>query len=417
MIQAFYTGLSGLKTNQTAIDITSDNIANASTTGFRSNVAEFSSIFERSIYTASSAVVNSTIGIGASISATSMNNETGSILGSDRSTDLAISGDGWFGIQAFNEPLYTRDGEFTFDVDRDLVTHDGFHVLGTMGNNIANGVLAPPLATTELGNVETQEKLNFPDTLAYPTVPTTQASFFANLGVEDQVIKVSSRVIDSEGNNNHLELVFTMSEVQNPIGTNWDVVATTQDLENETIFDTQAGTLAFDSGGALLLSTLGSINNNGSSVAIDLGSGYAGITAINIPVVTGSSQADGKQGGDLLGYEINTNGEVVAAFTNGEQSSVGRVAVFHFQNDQGLERINGSRFQQSSNSGDPIFYQDENGKNILGATLQNFKLESSNVEYAVALTDLIIYQRSYDANAKSITTADEMMQKALNMDA
>jgi flagellar hook protein FlgE len=99
------------------------------------------------------------------------------------------------------------------------------------------------------------------------------------------------------------------------------------------------------------------------------------------------------------------------------QSSVGKIALFHFQNDQGLERISGSRFQESSNSGTPIFFTDGSGQNIIGADVVNFKLEGSNYGMTGGLTELIVYQRAYDANSKSITTADEMMQKALNMDA
>jgi len=99
------------------------------------------------------------------------------------------------------------------------------------------------------------------------------------------------------------------------------------------------------------------------------------------------------------------------------QSSVGKVALYHFQNDQGLNRSGASTFQASANSGEPIFYQDENGNNILGAEVKNYQLESSNVRLEVALTELIVYQRSYEANAKSITTAHEMIQKALEMDA
>jgi len=99
------------------------------------------------------------------------------------------------------------------------------------------------------------------------------------------------------------------------------------------------------------------------------------------------------------------------------QSSVGKIAVYHFQNDQGLNRVNGSRFAESNNSGKPLFFKDANGQNIIGSDIANFKLEGSNVEMSTGLTDLIVLQRAYDANSKSITTADQMIQKALNMGA
>jgi flagellar hook protein FlgE len=132
---------------------------------------------------------------------------------------------------------------------------------------------------------------------------------------------------------------------------------------------------------------------------------------------SGSSSSDGLQAGDLLGYDINKNAQIIATFSNGMQSSIGMVAVYHFQNDRGLERVNGARFTESNNSGRPIFFQDENGNNILGTDLTNYKLEGSNVKMEVGLTEIIVMQRAYDANSKSITTADQMLKKALEMDA
>ena len=419
MIQAFYTGISGLRTYSAGIDVVSDNLANINTVGFRGYNVEFASLFETSVASANAGIVDSSIGVGSKIQATSMIQTNGSLLLSDKSTDLAIDGDGWFGIQGEDSPFYTRDGNFTFDANDDLVTVDGLHVLGTMGNNISDdGVLTATLDEIVLGDVNAQEKLRFPKSLTYPAEATTTAKFLANVGVADgSVVTVGASVVDSQSNKNHLRLEFTKDTVQTPPGSQWSIVATTQSLDGTIIYDTQTGSVEFDAAGALVSHTMTTIDNNGSSVAIDLGSGYDGVVSINIPVVPGSSIADGTIGGDLEGYAINKNAEVIATFTNGMQSSVGKIALFHFQNDQGLERISGSRFQESSNSGTPIFFTDESGQNIIGANVVNFKLEGSNYGMTGGLTELIVYQRAYDANSKSITTADEMMQKALNMDA
>ncbi len=418
MTQAFYSGISGLKTYSAGIDAVSDNLANINTIGYRGYNAEFASMFEESLVTASAGVVDSTIGVGSRLQATSMIQTNGSLLLSDRSTDLAIDGDGWFGVQGENDPIYTRDGSFTFDANDDLVTTDGYHVLGTMGNNISDDdVLTSTLSEIALGDVSAQEKLRFPKSLTYPAEPTTEAKFFANVGVDDAIVTVGASVVDSQSNKNHLRLEFTKDAVQNPPGSQWSVVATTQSLDGTTVYDTQSGSVEFNSAGALVSHTLTSIDNNGTAVAMDLGSGYDGVVSINVPVVPGSSLANGTIGGELQGYAVNKNAEVIATFTNGMQSSVGKVALFHFQNDQGLERLSGSRFQESSNSGEPIFFKDAAGQNIIGAEVVNFKLEGSNYGMTSGLTELIIYQRAYDANSKSITTADEMMQKALSMDA
>ncbi len=422
MTQAFYSGLSGLKSNSYGIDAVSDNLANINTVGYRGYSTEFSSMFESYISTATtSSSVNSSIGVGVGIQATPMMTGNGELLLSDRSTDLAINGDGWFGVQGNKDPIYTRDGAFQFDANDDLVTADGFHILGSMGGNIsADNVLTATLDEVPLGAIGTQEKLRFPKTLTYPPEPTTQAKFFANLGVGKEgyeVITAGASVIDPTNAKNHLRLEFTRSAVQNPPGSQWDVVATTQNLEGNIVYDTQTGKVEFDASGALVSNTLTSINNNGAQVTIDLGTGYDGIVSIDREIVPGSSLADGTIGGDLEGYAINKNAEVIATFTNGRQSSVGKIAVFHFQNDQGLDRLNGSRFQETSNSGKAFFYTDSSGKSVNGSDVINFTLENSNYDITSGLTELIILQRAYDSNSKVVTTADQMLQKALDMDA
>jgi len=419
MTQAFYTGISGLKSNQTGIDVVSDNLANISTVGFRGYNSEFASMFEDSLSTTSGTSSNS-IGIGVQMQASTMIRDQGVIQISDQSTDLAIVGNGWFGISGGDnaDTMYTRAGNFTFDVDSDLVTPDGHYVLGTMGGNISDdGVLTSIMAEVPLGEVTAQEKLRFPKTLTYPPEPTTNAKFLGNIGSDDEVRTIGAGVVDPENNKNHLRLSFTKSVPQVLPGSQWDVVATTQTLDGNTIYDTQTGVANFDAQGALISTSLTTIDNNGAPVTIDLGSGYDGVVAISNLDITASSMADGTQGGDLRGYSVNKNAEVIATFTNGLQSSVGRIAVYHFRNEQGLDRASGARFFEGSNSGSPIFYKDASGQNIIGTDITNFNLEGSNVQMTTGLTDLILFQRAFDANSKSITTADQMMQKALQMDA
>ena len=417
MTQAFYTGLSGIRSNQTAIDVTSDNIANISTTGFRGNSVEFSTIFDEAVVTADSMSSRNSIGIGSRVSTTSMLTESGSLQKTDRNTDLAINGDGWFGVVKGKDVLYTRAGDFVFDSNSDLMTIDGMYVMGTMSDNIDGNRLNQTVDETLLGDIANQETLRFPKDLVYPPVPTLNSAFYGNLGIDDSVKTFGTTAIDPQNNKNNLKLSFSKAETQVPPGIQWNVVATTQSLDGGTIYDTQEGIAYFDAEGSMLSNTLTTIDNNGTAVNIDLGSGYNGVVATNTPFSTGSSSSDGTIGGNLIGYEINKNAEVIATFTNGMQSSVGKIALYHFQNDQGLNRVSGTRYQETSNSGDALFFKDEKGENILGANISNFTLENSNVLMANSLTELIILQRSYDANSKTVTAADEMMQKALGMDA
>lgn len=428
MTQAFYTGLSGLKANQTAIDIVSDNLANTSTIGYRGYSSEFSNMFESMINTDTlSSSVDSSIGVGSSLNAVVMDESRGVFQLSDRSTDLAILGDGWFGIQGETEPMYTRDGSFTFDSNRDLVTHDGYYVLGTMGSNISNEEIIPEFdadgnlihPSVQLGDINSQEKLRFPSDLTFPALPTTKATFSGNLSLDEDEVALSmgASVISSDGTENNLRLGFTKVDPQVLPGSQWNVTATVESVDGEIVYSTETGIINFGENAEQISNTLTAIDNQGTMVDIDLGTQYSGIIASSGSFFSSSSSSNGLDSGELIGYEVNKDAEIIATFTNGQQSSVGTIAVFHFANDRGLERVNGARFTQSVNSGEPIFFKDENNQNIIGTDITNFKLEGSNVRMEVGLTEIIILQRSYDANSKSLSTADQMLQKALEMDA
>jgi len=233
MTQSFYTGLSGLLSNDKAIEVVSNNIANISTVGFKGYTAESSSLFEKTLneINANQSTTDDTFGIGTKISTISMDTTYGSLENTDRSTDLALYGDGWFGLQNGEETLYTRAGNFTFDKDNDLITPDGYRVLGTIGSNIAlDGTLSNILNDIPLEAESSQVKLTFNKGLTYPPKPTTQTSFNANIGTGDEIQTLGAGVIDSSGIKNHLRLKFTKKEIQNPPGSQWDIVATTQTL-------------------------------------------------------------------------------------------------------------------------------------------------------------------------------------------
>ena len=421
MLQTIYTGISGLMSQQAGIDVTSNNLANVDAVGFKGNSIEFKSLFETALTSASSASpVDSSIGLGSTLQATPTIMKEGSISNTDSPTDLSIGGNGWFGIQGNGQTMYTRNGVFNFDANRTLVNADGYAVMGTLASNYnSNNVLTSMQSSTNLGAVGSQVPITLPQTLTYPAQATTQATFSGNLGVDPTTPQVmSTTVIDAKGNKNALTLTFTQTVPQPASGVSWDVTATTTSPAQTgiapTVYDTKTGVVTFDSQGALTSSTLSSISNNGSPVKISLGTGFAGLTSNNNSV-SSASQADGRVAGNLLGYKIDQNADVVATFSNGEQVSMAKIAVYHFQNDQGLNNVNGTNFTQSANSGNPLFYKDSQGNNINSSTVLTNTLESSNVDPAAGLTDLIIYQRAYDAASKLVTTGDQMIQKALQM--
>lgn len=419
MLQAIYSGVSSLQSFQTGIDVLANNIANVNTVGFKGSSTEFSNLMEREVSTSGNSITSMQSGLGVQVTATSLDLSAGSFAQSDSITDLAIAEDeGWFGLKGANDQEYfTRAGNFRFDPFNEdgtntsarLVNPDGFLVTGTLANNTAGGILSPRIDSFELADVESQDELVFPSQLTFPNQASTQADFFGNIGAENIPQTVSAVVISPQSERNNLRLEFTQSATQVPPGIIWDVTATTQTADGSTIYDTQTGVVSFDGNGALLNSTLGDIDNNGALVTPNLGTGFDGLISNSGPTLASSATVDGNLEGELINYSVNRNGDIISSFTNGEQSIVGKVAIYHFQNDQGLEAISGNKFRASDNSGKPIFYTQDNGQILAGM------LESSNVRLETALTELIILQRSYDAASKTITTGDQMLKNALQM--
>lgn len=443
MNQAYYSGISGVMTYQQGLDVVSDNIANVNTVGFKGSTAEFADLLTQSLGSVGKTPTSNDIGLGSRLQSTTVQMQNGSLMASDRFNDLAISGNGWFGVVSGKETSYTRAGNFVFDTYQQvpgdvnssvarLTTTDGKYVTGTMltnysynssfdyGDQTINGitgayVVTNPTNEAELKDVASQGKLEFPSRLAYPVEPTTTAQFFGNLPPDNQVHTISADVISGNNERNRLKLTFTQSAVQPSTGVAWDVTATVTSNDGSKVYDTQTGQAIFDGSGGLSSCSITSMNNDGQQVAVDLGSSFNGVISVDGLAASGSSRSDGVSGGVLTKYGINSNGVIVADFSNGRQTAIGRIAVYHFQNDQGLNRIGDTEFQESSGSGKPLFWTDKSGNVITGAIVNSGQLETSNVHLDVGLTDMIIMQRAYQANAKTITTGDELIQKALQM--
>lgn len=444
MTQGYYAGISGIQTHQSGLDVVSDNLANISTTGYKGLTTEFSDLFNNVLKSSNATTPTSDdIGLGVKLQATTLQMQQGALMPSDRFNDLAIEGNGWFGATSGTQDYFTRDGHFTFDAYQKtagdlnssttrLVTADGKFVTGTMlanfdynasfdyGDSVSNGtegayVISDPTSDVVFSGVNDQVPLEFPTRLAYPVVPTSQTQFFGNIGITNEVRSISADVISASNERNRLKLTFTQSAIQPSVGLGWDVEATVTSNDGSVVYDTQNGQAFFGESGALSSFNIASVNNDGTPISIDLGNNYNGVVAIDSVGINGSSQSDGTTGGALTNYGINSDGVIIADFSNGRQSAIGRVAVYHFKNDQGLERNGGSYYQQSSNSGKPHFWTDTDGNAITGATIRSGMLEASNVRMEVGLTDMIVLQRAYQANAKTITTVDEMIQKALQM--
>ncbi|KFL33760.1 MULTISPECIES: flagellar hook-basal body complex protein [unclassified Sulfurospirillum] len=246
-------------------------------------------------------------------------------------------------------------------------------------------------------------------------------------------------VIGPDGDKDILDMTFTKVVPQGEEGTTWNAAVNiysyyeeydstkTYDTSlyyvNEStkkvyeIVDSQTGALTFNSDGSLTSNTIPTLNNGGTALTLDLGTIDSFDGMISSTSIEKSNIADynGSVEGYLTAYDVDDNGNVVATFSNGKSSSVAKIAVYHFQNDQGLTQVSSTLFAESANSGNPIFYTDANGNTILGSSIANKTLETSNTDLATALTELIIVQKSFSASAKGITTSDELLQNAINM--
>ncbi|WP_187106472.1 flagellar hook-basal body complex protein [Campylobacter lanienae] len=539
---AFYNGVNGVKTAEFGHNTIGNDISNINTVGYKSSTAEFKSLFYTTLRGASDSPVSSQIGLGTTKMATSLNFKQGSLQTTDKVFDMAIDGDGFFGLMGANsEQYFTRNGDFTLDVNRDMVNRSGLYLLGTTANlnsttlgqsalnklGVVDGnVEAYTLAVgenIELNNVNTQTKINLPEVLYIPATPTTKVSYagFLNstINTEHQEVALNTQNLETQidKDNNTITIAGNLHqtpEIHYPNSVSKDVKititdqngksveATTQTLENgafvfsidnavaglnldgeltyeaiavvpqevatpqsfttdiwapngdknilqleftkqvpqgeniafdalvsvlspdgEMISVTQ-GELRYNERGALISNTLGAINNGGANLELNLGtpydpnipnSGFDGLRPAEQSNPELSVAKNGKSEGLLHEYTMSDSGDILAVFDNGDIATVAKVALYHFQNNQGLSKASENTYQVTANSGDPIFYTNADGEIIYGAVIKNYTLEMSNVDLGVSLTDMIVMQKMFDASSKSITTADEMIKNAINL--
>jgi flagellar hook protein FlgE len=216
-------------------------------------------------------------------------------------------------------------------------------------------------------------------------------------------------IIEANGQKDTLSLTFTKQKVlDNQIIWNGEIKILDTD---SNIISTQNFELTFDSNGALLTPNSVTINSP-QNIALNLD-----LTSYNKTdlAATYSFTQNGVKKGFLQNYQIDSNGKIQAFFSNGEMSVLGQIPIFHFQNDQGLESLGGNLFRSTDNSNQAILYTDKEGNYISGSNIISNALESSNVDFSQAMTELIITQKAFSSAAKTVTTSDQMIQRAIDM--
>lgn len=392
----FNIGLSGLKTTQKALEITSHNIANSGTAGFKSGSAEFASVY------------NGGQRGGVDVSDIKENfTREGGVVNTGSALDLAITGKGFFVVAENGRMAYTQAGRFDLDKDQNIVNSSGNRLQG-YGID-ADGNLVPGVLTDlkiEAANI--------------PAEASTEVAFSLNLSSASDVIAVpfdpavgnsynysqSSEIFDSLGNSHTLTQYFVHT------GPNtWQA----HYFVNGTDLTTPAN-LTFDADGQLTAPAapatvaLTYTPTTGAAV-MDFGINLTKSTQFGSGFNIYKNDANGYTAGEFAGVAIAETGEVFATFTNGETKLQGQVVLANFANINGLQTGNKTVWYATNESGAALYGTPDAGS--FGALLSGAYV-GSNVDISEQLVDLMAFQQNYQANAKTISTADQMMQVLFN---
>ena len=384
MLRSLYSGISGLRAHQTMLDVTGNNIANVNTAGFKASSTQFQDTLSQMTQGASAPQGESggsnpaQIGLGVHVAGVSTNFAQGSSQSTGRATDMMISGEGFFVTSKGGQQLFTRAGSMTFDAASQLVSPDGGILQGWTAKN---GVVDQAGA---IGDIT----LN-PNTMI--ATPTTAMTLDGNLPADagsasfDRVVKV----YDSVGAPSNLTLTF----VQQPGG--WGVSTD----GGATIADS----MSFTAG---RLTSSGKLNVAGKTIDVSQVSSFAGMSSLTV------SGQNGTPAGKLESFTLGNDGSLIGSFSNGTKQVLAKIALAKFTNPAGLEKAGGSSYVATANSGNVLL--GAAGDPGIG-TLAGGSLEMSNVDLSQEFTNLIVAQRGFQANARIITTSDEVLQELGNL--
>ena len=390
MLRSLFSGISGLRSHQTMLDVTGNNIANVNTTGFKSSQTQFQDALSQVVQNASGAQAGTggtnpaQVGLGVRVAGVTTNFTQGASQLTGRSTDMMIQGDGFFVVRKGADTFYTRAGGFDFDATGQMVLPgEGALVQGWAA---VNGVIDTNSPLTDL---------KVPAGTLMAAVPTTAANYTGNLqsdAANGTTLERAITVYDSTGVERDVTLSFTKAAA------GWSLSAT------DGVATSAYGPVTFNGAGALTSAatlTLGAVTVDLSKVT-----GFAGVQTV------AASTQDGHSAGTLQAFSLGADGTITGSFSNGLKQAVGRIALGSFTNPAGLEKSGGSLFRTTVNSGNAQVGAAGTGGR---GGLAGGALEMSNVDLSSEFTNLIIAQRGFQANSRVITTSDELLQELVNL--
>ncbi len=423
VLSSLYTGVSGLTAQGEALGVIGDNIANANTIGFKASRAEFQDIISKNL---KGVLGGNQIGRGVKIGAVNPIMAQGNVDSTERVTDLAISGDGYFKVKGSDGDTYTRDGAFYFDKDGYLVTKDRQKVQG--------------FTTDEKGVVVNKvDDIKFPRALT-PAKGTSEIKFDLNLDSRVEATKkfdvkdpyatshysTGIEMYDSQGNKQLVSMFFNKIADRQ-----WEFKGMVDgkfvtDGEEGKMSQVVAGKLEFTVDGKLKNQEVtdqafnfkgGALQNQQIKInfgdAIDTGGkGLDGTKQYGKTSDLISWNQDGAAAGTITGLSFNDEGMLTAVYSNGQANDLAQISIAKFENPEAMFKVGNNRLRESKDSGVAAMGAPKAaGRGSIFAK----SLERSTVDLATEFVNMIQNQRSFQANAKTITTTDELLNEVIQL--
>jgi flagellar hook protein FlgE len=409
-MSGFSIPLSGLAASSSALNVIANNLANLNTDGFKDESLNFGSIFNQVSGTSGNGDPIQ-IGSGVQVQGTVANFSQGNLNSTGIASNMALQGNGFFVVQGNGQTDYTRDGSFTVNADGYLTTSNGDLV---MGYPATNGVVSTSSAIAPI---------SVADTGVIPAAPTANFQMTTNLNAAAAVgdtFSTPMTVYDSLGESHVLTVQYT-NTAPNTWSYSVDLpAADTGGTGTPTQLTT--GTLSFDSTGMLTSTapvsgiSISGLADGAATMNLNWNladsSGNPLITQEGAPSATSASSQDGYGAGTLTGYSVLADGTVQGQFSNNQTLALGQVAVASFANNEGLTQVGNNEYQASFASGQAIVGQAGVGGN---GTITGGSVEASNVDLAAEFSNMIVAQQGYQANAKVLTTMNQLSQATLQM--
>ncbi len=414
---SFFIPLTGLNADSTALNTIANDLANMSTTGFKSQSVTFSDLFYQQVGATGSGDPIQT-GSGTQVASITTDFSNGTPNSTGVNTDVALQGNGFFVVSNDANQFLTRAGHFTTDSTGNLTTPNGMHV---MGYPAVNGVVstAAPLSP-----------ISIPIGQVMAPSATTKFDMTANLNSSGSgaVFPATMDVYDSLGQMHTATVTYTQTGVNA-----WNYSITLPAADTGGVSTPVTGAMTFNATGNLstvngtpvgtgaaqissIPVTFSGLTDQANNLSMNwnlLGAaGKPAIKQVDATSAVSNTTQDGYASGQYQDFAIGTDGTVTVTFSNQQKLNVGQIALANVANKQGLRDMGNGDYDTTLASGTAAIAT--SGSAGLGI-MQNGALEGSNVNISAEFSALIIAQRAFEANSKTITTFDTITQETIQM--